>query len=790
MQRLGVALSVGLLSLAALPAGAADGPTTYPVSPKLDLVTDYHGAKVADPYRWLEGDFGMTQEWVEQQNELTFSFLKGIPERAAIKDRITKLWNYEKFGIPGKEGGRYFYSYNTGLQPQSVLYVADKLGAEARILIDPNTLRADGTAALAGTAVSDDGKLIAYGVAEAGSDWNTWKVRDIATGADTGDQVNWVKFSGASWTKDNKGFFYSRFDTPASGNELSGSNKFQKVFYHAVGTTQDKDVLVYERPDQPDWGFGAGVTDDGRFVILNVSQGTDRKNRVFYRDLQTSPITASAAPSKSDTAIRDLEKGIGTLWRSLDVARKNPDKAAEVAKIEADVKLRTSARSALVSAAGTAHGFVELLTDFDASYDFVDNDASTLFFLSDLKAPRARLIAIDTAKPARENWKEIIPQSDSTLTSVSSVGSHFVANYLKDACSEVKVFDLGGKFVRTVELPGIGTAGGFGGKKTDTETFYSFTSYTVPPTIFRYDIASGKSEVYKSAKVDFDSSAYETKQVFFASKDGTKIPMFISHKKGLPLDGNNPTLLYGYGGFNIPLTPGFSVSNLTWMEMGGVYAVANLRGGGEYGEEWHQKGTKLIKQNVFDDFIGAAEYLISYKYTKPSKLAIQGGSNGGLLVGACMTQRPELFGAALPAVGVMDMLRFHLFTIGHAWRSDYGSSEKPDEFKVLYGYSPYHQMLRAKPGVKYPATMVTTADHDDRVVPAHSFKFAAAMQAAGAPSGAFDPANPLLIRIEVRAGHGAGKPTAKRIEEAADTWGFLVKTLNFKPLMNMSDMNK
>ncbi|MBL8990491.1 MAG: S9 family peptidase [Phycisphaerae bacterium] len=484
----------------------------------------------------------------------------------------------------------------------------------------------------------------------------------------------------------------------------------------------------------------------------------------------------------ADKAIREAE-----LAAAKNLLRGDePDHIAETKrKAVAD---GVAARNERVKAAGgTAYGFVELLNDFDASYDFIDNVGTVFYFLNDLKAPRNQVLAIDVAKPERSNWKVVVPESDATLVSASIVGDHIICNYLKDAASQVKVFDLNGKFVRDVQLPGIGTAGGFGGKRKDPETFYSFTSFTTPPTIYRYDVKTGVSTVFKSAKVDFNPADYEVKQVFYASKDGTKVPMFIAHRKGLKLDGTNPTLLYAYGGFNISITPTFSVSNLVWMEMGGVYAVANIRGGGEYGVDWHQAGTKLRKQNVFDDFIAAGEWLIANKYTQPKKLAIRGGSNGGLLVGACMTQRPELFGAALPAVGVMDMLRFHKFTIGHAWRSDYGSSENADEFRALYAYSPYHALLRAKPGTHFPATMVTTADHDDRVVPGHSFKFAAALQAAGAPGGTLNPENPLIIRIETRAGHGAGKPTAKIIEEAADTWAFLVRTLGFSPTLKAAE---
>jgi prolyl oligopeptidase len=750
----------------------------YPKSPAGSTTDDYHGTVVADPYRWLEDDnAAQTKQWVEDQNKLTFAYLDTIPEREKIRSRLTQLWNYEKFGMPSKEGGKYFYYYNTGLQPQSVLFVTPKLDAKGNVLLDPNTLTKDGTAAIAGMDVTENGSLMAYGVADAGSDWNTWRVRDVATGKDLDDEVRWVKFSGASWTKDGKGFFYSRFDTPDESKVLTGANFYQKVYYHRVGESQSKDTLVYDRADQRDWGFGAGVTDDGQYLVINVSEGTDRKNRLFYRDLKGSPVGAEVSGASVGGVEAAIKAGV-EFATQLKAAGADAEGIAAASK--AVDGLRAQRAKAVAGTKGTSRSVVELLNEFDASYEFIDNVGSVFYIQTDLNAPRGRVIAIDINNPDRAAWKQIIPQVDATLVSTSFVGGHLVANYLRDAASEVKVFDPTGKLVRKVDLPGIGTAGGFGGKKDDPETFYSFTGYTTPPTIYRYDVATGASSVFKQAKVDFDPAQYETKQVFYKSKDGTQVPMFISHRKGLELNGNNPTLLYGYGGFNIPLTPGFSVSSLVWMEMGGVYCVANLRGGGEYGEEWHQAGTKLRKQNVFDDFIAAGEWLVNNKYTQPSKLAIQGGSNGGLLVGACMTQRPDLFGAALPAVGVMDMLRFHTFTIGHAWRSDYGSSEKEDEFHALYAYSPYHQLLRAKAPAKFPATMVTTADHDDRVVPGHSFKFAAALQAAGAPDGVVNMNKPLLIRIETRAGHGAGKPTAKRIEEAADLWGFLVRTLDFK----------
>jgi prolyl oligopeptidase len=700
--------------VAGLLAGCMSGPTAvpheklvYPVTAKTNQVDDYHGTKVADPYRWLEDDNAPTTKvWVEAQNKVTFAYLEKIPQRKAIEQRLTELWNFERFGVPDKEGGRYFLMRNDGLQNQSVLFTMTSLTAEPQLLLDPNTLSADGTVALTSYHISDDGNLMAYGISRAGSDWQEWRVRDVQTGKDRPDEVKWVKFSGASWTKDGAGFFYSRYDEPKEGTALTVANYNQKMFYHRLGAPQAEDTLIYQRPDHKDWGLGGGVTDDGRYLIIRVSQGTDRRNRLFYRDLQT------------------------------------PDSPV-----------------------------VELLNNFDASYGFIDNVGTVFYFRTDLDAPRGRIIAIDVTKPERANWQVIVPQAAERLQGVSLVNDQLVAEYLKDAQSDVRIYGRDGKLVRRVELPGIGSAAGFGGKRSDTETFYAFTSFTSPATIYRYDLKTGTSTVFRQPKVKFNPADYETKQVFYQSKDDTKVPMFITAKKGLKLDGNNPVYLYGYGGFDISLTPSFSPANLAWLEMGGVYAVANLRGGGEYGEDWHQAGMKLKKQNVFDDFIAAAEWLIGDKYTRKEKLSIGGGSNGGLLVGACVTQRPDLYGATLPAVGVMDMLRFHKFTIGWAWTSDYGSADDADEFKALYAYSPLQNI---KPGTKYPPTLITTGDHDDRVVPAHSFKFAATMQAAQSGD------NPVLIRIETRAGHGAGKPTSKQIEEAADKWAFLVKELGMK----------
>ena len=687
----------------------------YPPTRKGDADDDYHGVKVPDPYRWLEdGNSEETKQWIEAQNKVTFAYLESIPARERIKERLTKLWDYEKFGVPFKEGGRYFYSHNAGLQNQYVFYVADSLDAKPRVLLDPNALSPDGTIALTGTGMSNDGKFLAYALSSGGSDWQEWKVREVATGNDLPDHIQWAKFSGASWTHDHEGFFYARFPEPKTGEELQGANYFHKIYYHRMRAQQADDVLIYERPDHKDWYLGAGVTEDGRYLIIYASQGTEPKNRIFYKDLKDP---------------------------------QNPALSAGESPV------------------------VELLNEADAEYGIIGNDGPTFFFVTDKDAPRRRVIAIDTRQPERENWREVIPQAAETLEGVSLVGDRFIAQYLKDAHAQVKVFALDGQFEREVELPGVGSAWGFGGKRTDKETFYMFTSFTAPGTIYRYDVTTGKSAVFRQPKVAFNPNDYETKQVFYHSKDGTRMPMFIVHKKGLKLNGKNPTHLTGYGGFRISITPGFSPENIVWLEMGGVLAVPNLRGGGEYGEEWHNAGRKANKQNVFDDFIAAAEWLIKNKYTSSAKLAISGGSNGGLLVGACLTQRPDLFAAVLPAVGVLDMLRFHKFTVGWGWVSDYGSPDDPEDFKVLYAYSPLHNL---KPGTKYPATLITTGDHDDRVAPAHSFKFAAALQAAQGGG------KPVLIRIETRAGHGAGKPTAKIIEEIADKWAFVTRVLGMR----------
>ena len=678
----------------------------YPKTKKVDQTDNYHGTVVADPYRWLEDDNSAeTKAWVQAQNKVTFDYLNAIPERENIEKRLTEIWNYEKYSAPSKVADKYFYSKNDGLQNQYVMYVTDSPDKAGRILLDPNKLSEDGTVALSGMAISDDAKTLAYGLASAGSDWNEWHFMDVETGKKLPDVLKDIKFSGASWTKDGKGVFYSRFPGVDEKNRLTGINYNQTLYYHELGTPQTEDPIVYQRPDDREMGIGGSVTEDGKYLIIYVTKGTSPKNMIFYKDL-----------SKKYSAV------------------------------------------------------LPLVDKFEADYSFVGNDISTFYFSTDKDASRGKVVSVDVSEKDK-NWKEVIAEAPETLNGVDFINNQFVVSYLKDAYTNIKIYDMNGKFVRNVELPGIGSAGGFNGKRFDTETFYTYSSFNAPPTIYRYDLKTGKSEVFRKSNVDFDGDKFEVKQVKYKSKDGTMIPMFIVYKKGLKLDGNNPTLLYGYGGFNISLTPGFSVSRAVWMEMGGVFAMANLRGGGEYGEDWHEAGTKLKKQNVFDDFIAAAEYLVANKYTKSEKLAIQGGSNGGLLIGAVLNQRPDLFGAALPAVGVMDMLRFHKFTIGRAWTSDYGSSDNAEEFKAIYAYSPLHNI---KKGGKYPAVLVTTADHDDRVVPAHSFKYAATLQESQAGTA------PVLIRIETKAGHGAGKPTSKQIEEVADIYGFLMKALNMK----------
>jgi len=696
-----------------LPALAAAAP--YPATSASPQTDDFFGTKVADPYRWLEDvDSAETKAWVGAQNKVTFDFLATLPKREAIKQRLTELYNYPRHDLPFKEAGRYFYTYNTGLKNQPQLLMQDRLDGEARLLLDPNTLSDDGTVSLTQWDVSPDGKWLGYGVAVAGSDWNEFRVRDVATTKDTADVIKWVKFSGLEWTKDSKGFFYSRFPEPQkSENQVFSALANQTIYYHRLGTPQSEDMKVFTTPDFPQRGWGGAVTDDGRYLLIYGSEGTDSRNRLYYVDLKDP---------------------------------QHPDLSGPV---------------------------VKLIDELEAEYAVLGNQGSVLFVRTDLEAPRKRIIAIDLAQPAKANRRVLVPEAPDVIESSIIAGGKFVINYLHDAHSRVMMFALDGKPAGEIALPGIGTVtggtyardvAGLTGDMADNELFFKFTSFIQPATCFRYDLGTGATAPVEVAKVAFDPALYETKQVFYASKDGTRVPMFITHRKGLKLDGSHPTMLYAYGGFDISLKPAFSPSTVAWLELGGVYAQPNLRGGGEYGREWHLAGTKERKQNVFDDFIAAGDWLVANHYTGHDKLVISGGSNGGLLIGAVANQRPDLARVAFPAVGVMDMLRFHKFTIGWAWASDYGSAEDAAGFKYLSAYSPVHNV---KAGAQYPAVLVTTADHDDRVHPGHSFKYAAAMQAANP-----NPKFPAYIRIDVKAGHGQGKPIAKQIEEIADKLAF------------------
>ena len=690
-------------------------PLKYPDTRKdTTIVDDHFGVTIADPYRWLEDDNSAeTKAWVEAQNKVTFAYLESLPARDRIFTRLRELWTYERYGLPAKEGPWYVFSRISG-QPdekQPILYRATNVNAppvKENVLIDPHQFDAKGTTAISGLGFTKDGKYVAYGLSAGGSDWIEWRVREVATAKDLPDVVKWSKFSGAVWMPDASGFFYSRYAEPKEGAALSGVNQHQKVYFHKLGTPQSADTLIYERTDEPDWILNADVTEDGRYLLLYQYEGTEPKNRIFVRDLSI------------------------------------PDAP-----------------------------FRPLVDAFDAEYTVVGNDGATFYVRTNNGAPRARLVAIDLSSPVPASWKTLIAEPDGrdVLASVTMVGDTFLAVIRTHAQEQARVYRRDGTFVRDIPLPGIGSIGAFSGKRADNEAYFAFTSFIYPTTIFRYDLAAGTASVFKRPETAFKADGFETRQVFFKSKDGTEVPMFLTHRKGLKLDGTNPTYLYGYGGFDISLTPGYSAGIAGWLEMGGVYAVANIRGGGEYGRTWHDGGRLKSKQNVFDDFIAAAEYLIREKYTSTPKLAIGGGSNGGLLVGAAITQRPDLFGAALPAVGVLDMLRFHKFTIGAAWTSDYGDPGVKEDFEVLLKYSPLHNI---KPGTHYPATMITTGDHDDRVVPAHSFKFAAALQAAQAGP------KPILIRIETSGGHGAGKPIDKVIQERADQWAFLADQLGIK----------
>ncbi len=694
-----------LLGLTFVSIQAQNQKIKYPETKKIDHVDDYYGVKVADPYRWLEdNNSSETASWVEAQNKVTEEYLSQIPYRGAIKKRLTELWNYERYSAPFKQGDYYIFSKNDGLQEQSVLYIQKGLNGTPEVLLDPNKLSTDGSVSLAGLAFSHDNKYFSYGISRGGSDWREFFVMDIHSKQLTKDFIKWSKFSSTAWYKD--GFFYSRYDEPKTGEELKGKNEFQKLYYHKIGTLQSEDKLVLEDKENPKRGFSASVTDDERFLIVSVWEGSSSYNMIWYKDL---------------SANGEIEK---------------------------------------------------LINKPDARYEFVDNLEDKLLVSTNFGAPNNKLVLIDPKNPAKENWKTIVPESKDVMQNVSLVGAKLFVTYLKDANSKVSVYDTGGKYLYDVQLPALGTVSGFGGKKNEFETFYTFTSFTYPPTIYKYDVKKNKSELFRKSAVKFLPDEYETKQIFYESKDGTKVPLFIVHKKGLKLNGDNPTLLYAYGGFNAAMLPSFSVARIPLLENGFVYALACIRGGSEYGEEWHKAGMLDEKQNVFDDFIAASEYLIKNKYTNPNKLAVQGGSNGGLLIGAVINQRPELYKVAFPQVGVMDMLRFHKFTIGWAWVPEYGSSDNPDQFKYLINYSPLHNL---KKGVNYPATMVTTADHDDRVFPAHSFKYAATLQEMNSGK------NQTLIRIETKVGHGAGTSTSKTIELTTDLWSFMFYNMGVTP---------
>jgi prolyl oligopeptidase len=672
----------------------------YPPARKSDQADTYNGTKVADPYRWLEDtDSKESETWIAAEDKLTSAYLAALPGRERLKKDLTSLFNRKRYAGPFVAGGRYFIFHNDGLQNQNVLFVMDSLNGKERFLLDPNTLRADGTAALSGLAVSRDGKYLAYSISQAGSDWQEWKVRDIAAGKDLSDLVQWTKFSGAEWTNDNTGFYYMRYPEPSANGTLKAANTGAKIYLHRVGQPQSADKLIYEDAKHPDRLYSPTLSEDGRYLVLNVQDQDFGRNLLFY-----------------------MESG------------------------------RTT----------------ELIGKMTAAYDFLGSEGTVFYLRTTENASNGKVIALDVKHPEPANWKVIVPEQKEAIESAQYVDRKFIVSYLKDAHAQTRIYGADGKLLEELPLPGLGTIAWSGAHQTDKEMFYTFTTFTSPGTIYHFDLTTRKSTLSREPVLTFDPAAMETKQVFYASKDGTEVPMFLTYRKGLKLDGSNPTLLYGYGGFNVAMTPSFSAPWMEWVRMGGIFAVANLRGGSEYGEAWHEAGMKLKKQNVFDDFIAAGEYLITNKYTSKPKLAIFGGSNGGLLIGAVLNQRPDLFGAAIAAVGVMDMLRFDQFTIGKQWTGDYGSPSNPQEFKALRAYSPLHNI---KVGTKYPPTLITTSDHDDRVFPGHSFKYAAAMQAAQEGSA------PVLIRIERRAGHGAGRPVSKSIEEYSDMWAFLANAL-------------
>ncbi len=739
-------LQFALAQTAAAPAAAASTPSRrlprvqYPATATVPQVDDYHGVRVADPYRWLEDlDSPQTRAWIAAQNAVTTEYLAATPGRDAIRDRLTALWNYPRVSLPYREGGRLFFTKNTGLQKQSPYYTADApatpAGARAaaqsaRLVLDPNEISRDGSTSLSMFTPDPTGTYVAYGLSEGGADWRTVHVKRLADGRDTDDVVRWIRYSGVSWTRDGRGFFYTRYPDPAtgangaangaasgaasgglSGHSLAGASRDPVVHYHRLGTAQSADVAVFRYPSEPTWGVGAFVSEDGRYLFATVGRGTDPENHLYVADLGDP---------------------------------KAPNVAAPLAPVD---------------------------TTLEASFHPAGVVGHTAYVLTNLGAPRYKVVAVDLTRPERANWTTVIPEGPHTLQSASVVGGRLVAEYLADVKSLVTVHDLDGRRVATLPLPGPGVVAGLSGREDSPELFYSFTSYLAPASVYRYDVRTGEQAAFFSPAVPFDASRYETEQVFYTSKDGTRVPMFVTHKKGLVRDGQNPTLVYAYGGFNVSLTPAFSASTAVWLEMGGVYAVPNLRGGGEYGEAWHQAGKLGRKQNVFDDYIAAAQYLVDQRITSPAKLAIRGGSNGGLLVGAAMTQRPDLFAVALPAVGVMDMLRYQKFSAGVFWVPEYGSSDDPEQFRFLARYSPLHNL---KPGTCYPATLTTTADHDDRVVPGHSFKWASALQAAQDAAPGCD--RPVLIRVEAQGSHGY-RPLDKAIAEQADVWAFAARNL-------------
>ncbi|MBI3885465.1 MAG: S9 family peptidase [Opitutae bacterium] len=704
--------------LAAVVPAAAGAAWKYPAAQKSDQTDDYFGTKIADPYRGLEDlDSPETRAWVQAENALTDSVVGAMPERDAVRKRLTELWNYPRVGLPSKEAGLYFFTRNDGLQNQSPLFVQPGLQGTPRVLIDPNTLAADGTVALTAVAPSPDGKYLGYGLARAGSDWNEFLVRDVATGKDTADVVRWVKFSGLSWTDDSKGFFYARYPEPKEGDQVFGKLAGRQLYYHALGTPQSADKLIFELKDHPEWNFSGRVTADGRYLVVSIRQNGRLGNAITYFDL------------------RDAKKP------ALDAKP------------------------------------VKLIDSFNANFSFVGNDGGTFYFLTNFNSPRGRVVAVELKAPAASEWKKIIGESQDIIDSVRLSAGRFVVTMMHDVASQVWVYDRKGKPLGEIKLPGLGAVSGIAGRVGDAEIFIGFSSFLFPGTILRHDLDSGKTETFYEAKVGFDASQYETRQVFYPSKGGVRVPLFLTFRKGLKLDGKNPVWLYGYGGFGVALRPQFAVPPLVWLERGGIYAVANLRGGGEYGDDWHKAGTKERKPNVFADFIAAADFLVMQNYTGYDRIALDGRSNGGLLVGAVINQRPDVCAVALPAVGVMDMLRYHKFTVGAGWASDYGNADTADGFSTLKNYSPLHNI---KPGGKYPAVLVTTGDHDDRVFPAHSYKYAATLQAlAGSSSD-----RPLLIHIESDAGHGGSSgtsPVSKTIEDWAYRMGFAAHYLLPEP---------